>query len=248
MSISQTTPDMPFCYLGQEDADWVSYIHIQGQHALGAATIKQYADYPLHVFLGEDQYEQNHVSRYPRHPAYFQRWLFWSWLLSGGSANYGGRYPVIHPYKQTGELAFSLEGRDYTARLTGLDSAPYIQSYFVDRQIDLSLFQPDDSLVSDLAERDDAIRQPELMRRDNEEFIIYNANAAQVGRSAQPDPDVRPGVSLDLRGVEGDFTVEWYRPGDGAAEAGENISGGDRVELVSPWRGEDFVLRLVAVP
>jgi hypothetical protein len=244
MSISPTL-NMEFCYLGEEDADWVSYIHLQGLHELGAERIAQYQSYPLSVFLGEDQYEQNHPTRYPRNPDYFYRWLFWSWLLAGGSANYGGRYPVIQPYKQTGQIPFSLEGRDYTAALTGLNSAPYIQSYFVDRQIDLSTFTPDDSLVSDLDGRNNSAQRPELMRRGNEEFIIYNSNAVEVERFAKPDPDITPSVRVDLREAEGTFSVEWYRPRDGAAAAGETVAGGDYRELVSPWRGEDFVLRLV---
>jgi len=236
---------VPFCYLGEEDADWVSYIHLQDGHAFGAELIQQYEQYPMHVFLGEDYYEQDLGDRFPRYPDYSQRWLFWSWILSGGSASYGGRYPYIHPYTQTGELEFRFKGKTYGA-LTGLDSAPYIRPYFEDRDIDLSLFQPDDGLVADLRGRNDS-RRPELMRREFEEFLIYHPNAKEIERFAQPDPAVIPGVEVDLSVVEGVFSVEWYRPKDGVTQTGENILGGGLRDLISPWRGDDFVLRLVRI-
>ena len=242
ISVSPTRK-MTFCYLGEEDADWVSYIHLQDGHALGAELIKQYAEYPLHVFLGEDYYEQDHETRYPRHPAYFQRWLFWSWLLSGGSANYGGRYPVIDPYKQSAELPFNFNGRDYPG-LTGLDSVPYINSYFKDRQIDLTFFEPDDSLVSDGDGRNDT-RRPELMRRGDDEFIIYHPNAKEIERFADVDPAITPVVVIDLSDIPGVFSVEWYRPSDGGSQLGADIIGNDVRELTAPWQGSDVVLRLV---
>jgi hypothetical protein len=236
---------VPFCYLEDEDTDWVSYIHLQDGHAFGAELIEQYEQYPMHIFLGEDYYEQDTSDRHPRYPDYSQRWLFWSWTLSGGSASYGGRYPYIHPYSQTGELEFSFDGTAFGA-LTGLDSAPYILPYFTDRDIDLSLFQPDDSLVIDLRNRNDS-RHPELMRREFDEFLIYHPNALEIERFAQPDPDVTPGVEIDLSTVEGVFSVEWYRPKDGLVQDGENIRGSGLRDLVSPWRGDDFVLRLVRI-
>ncbi|MBZ0294172.1 MAG: DUF5060 domain-containing protein [Anaerolineae bacterium] len=236
---------MEFCYLNSEEDSWVSYIHLEDGHAHGAELIKRYEQYPMHIFLGEDYYEQDSHARFPRYPNYSQRWLFWSWILSGGSASYGGRYPFIEPYSQTRDNPFRFGGRIF-GRLFGLDSAPYILSYFTDRDIDLSLFQPDDSLVSDVDKRNDT-RRPELMRREYEELIIYHPNARKIERFAQVDPKVTPGVQVDLREVEGVFSVEWYRPEDGTVLIGDDIPGGDYRELVSPWRGDDFVLRLVRI-
>lgn len=242
ISVSPTR-QMPFCYLGQEDADWVSYIHLQDRFAMGAKLIKQYQEYPLHVFLAEDYYEQDHESRYPRTPRYSQRWLFWSWILSGGSANYGGRYAVLHPYSQSRQLPFEFNGRHWGG-LTGLDSAPYIATYFRERGIDLVSFQPDDQLVSDLDNRNDQ-RRPDLMRRGFDELLIYHPNAYRAERFAHLALSVTPGVRLDLRGTDGMFSVEWYRAYDGVTLLGKPVAGGDYRELVSPWKGYDFVLRLV---
>ncbi|MBI5668005.1 MAG: DUF5060 domain-containing protein [Chloroflexi bacterium] len=244
VSVSPTR-EMTFCYLGQEDADWVGYIHLQDQFALGAERIKQYQNYPLHVFLAEDYYEQDHDTRYPRTPRYFQRWLFWSWILSGGSANYGGRYPVLHPYNEAGQQPFEFNGRRWGG-LSGLDSVPYIASYFSQRGIDLSQFQPDDSLVSDVAGRN-VKRRPELMRREDDEFLIYHPNAYSAERTAHLDFSITPAVRLDLREVEGVFATEWYRAYDGLTQAGGPVVGGDYRELTSPWKAYDVVLRLVRV-
>ncbi len=234
------TRRQPFCFT---DADWVSYIHLEGTHELGADWMSEYASLPLHVFLGEDYYEQDHIRRYPRHPRYFQRWLFWSWLLAGGSANYGGRYPVIHPYSYTDLIPFEFNERAW-GRLEGLDSAPYIASYFRDRDIDLVYFQPDHELVSDLAGRDDN-RRPILTRRAYDEFIIYHPNAREAERFAEVDHATLARLRLDLRNAAGTFLVEWYRPFDGSARAGSCVQGGDFREFAAPWRGYDVVLRLV---
>jgi hypothetical protein len=244
MSVSPTR-GMPFCYLDAETDSWVSYIHLEDGHAYGAEQIKQYQQYPMHIFLGEDYYEQDGGNRHPRHPDYAQRWLFWSWLLSGGSASYGGRYPYIHPYSQSADLPFSLNGETY-GTLTGLDSAPYILSYFTDREIDLSQFEQDDAIVSDVDKRNDT-RRPELMRRGFEEFLIYHPNALEVERFAEPDPDVTPGAKLDLREIPGVFSAEWYRPKDGTVQVGDDVIGGDFRDIMSPWKGEDFVLRLIRI-
>jgi hypothetical protein len=244
LSVSPTR-EMSFCYLTPDDLTWVSYIHLQDGHAFGAELVKQYEQYPLHVFLGEDYYEQSELTRYFRVPHYAQRWLFWSWLLAGGSANYGGRYPIIQPYRSSADVPFAFNGRDWGA-LHGLDSVPYITTYFQDRSIDLSLFQPDDSLVRDIDGRNDQ-RRPELMRRDMDEFLIYHPNAIRVERFANIDPGVTPGVEIDLRDAQGVYSVEWYRADDGLSQMGENIIGGDYRELISPWKGHDFVLRLLKI-
>ena len=91
---------VPF-YFGGED--WATYVHIEHAHDLGAAEYGKYHAFAKPVFLGEDRYEQDHGTRLdPTHMAYWQRRLFWSWLLTGGSANYGGRWWTVHPYSQTG--------------------------------------------------------------------------------------------------------------------------------------------------
>ena len=87
---------VPF-YFGGED--WATYVHIEHAHDLGAAEYGKYHAFAKPVFLGEDRYEQDHGTRLdPTHMAYWQRRLFWSWLLAGGSAQYYGRtWWTVHP-------------------------------------------------------------------------------------------------------------------------------------------------------
>ena len=91
-------PRLPFVLVAEYCA---TYIHIEHAHDLGAEQSGRYDAFAKPVFLGEDRYEQDHAERDPLDMRYWQRRLFWSWLLSGGSANYGGRWWAVHPYSET---------------------------------------------------------------------------------------------------------------------------------------------------
>jgi hypothetical protein len=237
--------------------DWSTYIHLEDNFDLGAT---QYAKYQAHgepVFLGEDRYEQDHPEdRDPKDMRYFQRRLFWAWLLAGGSANYGGRWWVVHPYRQTGNrptpspwsaIAGGEAGKStatmHSQQLVGLDSVKAIRDFFTTRKIELSDFAPDHALVKD-ADGATGVRAPKLMRRSHEEFLIYHPNSAADDRNTRADASKTPGVILDLSTAPGRFTVEWFRALDGTAQPGGVIDGGKPQTLRSPWRGEDCVVRL----
>ncbi len=235
---------LPFRF-GRED--WATYIQIEDLYDLGARAFVPHHRFGKPVFLGEDRYEQDRHSSDPKDMRYFQRRLFWAWLFSGGSASYGGRWWVVHPYTETGRRsAQSLwpnEPRRFTAALTGLDSVRFIRDYFQIRSIELSDYEPDSALVRDLDGAAE-LRAPKLTRRRHEDFLIYHPNAAADGREARVDATKQPGLSIDLTRVAGTFTVEWYRVTDGTPEAGPPMNGGQRVELRAPWRGEDCIVRL----
>ncbi len=237
---------LPFFFGGE---DWATYIHIEHAHDLGALQYGPYHAYAKPVFLGEDRYEQDHgPSLDPAHMRYWQRRLFWAWLLSGGSANYGGRWWAVHPYTTTGTRTAAYHGRpNYTfhAALSGLDSVRPIRDYFEQREIDLGQFVPDHALVEDTDGRK-AAQAPKLMRRGNDEFLIYHPHAAADEQAAHVTSNATARLWLDLRTVPGAFTVEWYRADDGRSEAGADVSGGDRRELTAPWTGADVVVRLVS--
>ncbi|MGH7179639.1 MAG: DUF4038 domain-containing protein, partial [Tepidisphaeraceae bacterium] len=229
--------------------DWATYIHLEDLHDLGAAQYEQYHRFAKPVFLGEDRYEQDYQpDRAPTDMRYFQRRLFWAWLLAGGSANYGGRCWTVVPYSQTGRAAATHphaanKGLTFTSQLTGLDSVRFIRDYFTRRTIELSDFEPDHRLVSDPDQRPVA-QHLKLMRRGTDEYLIYHPNAAAEGRETKPDTARRVRLRLDLRKAHGRFTVEWYRAEDGVAQKGVAIEGGREIELISPFTGHDVVLRL----
>jgi hypothetical protein len=237
---------LPFVF-GKEE--WVSYIHIEHKHDLGALQYGQYHTLGKPVFLGEDRYEQDHGNRLdPLHMRYWQRRLFWAWLLSGGSANYGGRWWAVHPYSETGQRSTAYRERPavtFTAPLTGLDSVRAIRDYFGQRKIDLGEFEPDHALARNSAASSHEARAPRLMRRGRDELLVYHPHAAADEQAAQVDDTSAARLQLDLREFPGSFSVEWYHADDGAMQDGESIRGGEWGEFAAPWSGTDVVLRLV---
>ncbi|MGH9338857.1 MAG: DUF5060 domain-containing protein [Acidobacteriota bacterium] len=230
------------------DEDWATYIHLEDSYDLDAKAYEPYHKFAKPVFLGEDRYEQDHPEdRDPIDMRYFQRRLYWAWLLSGGSASYGGRWWPMHPYTQTGKRPtpspWPKDTRVFSEQLTGLDSVKHIRDYFEERKIELSDFEPDHVLVSDEGGAKE-VRAPKLMRRGQDEFLIYHPNAAADGRDAKVEAKITPRVRVDLKKAQGPFAVEWYRAHDGQAEDGGMIDGGHAIELTAPWKGHDVVVRL----
>ncbi len=250
---TQPGRDQGFPFTTASDLNWASYICIQVSDSTQATQIQQYGfdSIPLQVMMGEDYYEQDYGDPPSGRsdPRFYYRWSMWSWILSGGSSNYGGRYGVIHPYTQTGRpdlVWIGPGGTDFTGyQLTGLDSLPYILSYFKDRNIDLSFFQPDDGLVISFAIKPGYSWHPKLMRRGVEEFIAYNPNAGSEGQWSSVDPITTASMTINLRSAPGTFQVEWYRPFDGVVQSGGTVQGGALQDFVAPWQGYDVVLRLV---
>jgi hypothetical protein len=234
------------------EAPWLTYLHIEDEHDLSAAKVEQYFAVGKPIFLGEDRYEQDHGPvRDPLHMRYWQRRLFWSWLIAGGSTNYGGRYMVLHPYKETKTRTVSYLGWKgivyFSTPLEGLDSVPFIRRFFEESKIDLALFVPDHGLASDTTPRAgdrDPIDAPRLARRDREEFVAYHPNARGKNATAEADPDRTARLRVDLSLATGTFRPAWYRALDGALQEGPSVNAGAPVEIESPFRGADVVLWL----
>ncbi|HBR15330.1 MAG TPA: hypothetical protein DD723_07295 [Candidatus Omnitrophica bacterium] len=236
----------PFYFAGES---WVSYVAQELIYHLPADETSNSAYANYHVYMEEDEYEQDGPGS-PASPNYYYRRLFWSWLLSGGSANYGGRvggvYPyALVPYSMSGSLPWSKEGINYDNKaLHGLDSAPYIASYFKNRGIKLSRFVQDDPLAADLNNNTGEARA-QVARRSYDEFIIYHPNPAfgTLGRTAAPHTSRAAKFNFNLSSASGTFTTEWYNPANGTAQTGANVSGGSTVLFTAPWAG-DVVLRV----
>lgn len=229
------------------DESWVNYIHIEHAHDLGAEQYPQYEKFAKPVFLGEDRYEQDHgPSQDPTYMRYWQRRLYWSWLLAGGSANYGGRWWTVQPYSETGTKASAFYRRPritFHNALTGLDSVRPIKDYFEHRKIDLGQFTPDHSIVQDSLGQQGSL-SPKLSHRVNDEYLIYHPHAAIEGQGTQPLASCAAQLRLDLRQAQGRFSVEWYRPEDGLSQLAGDVTAGDWRDFTSPWEGSDVVLRL----
>jgi len=234
-------------FFGNED--WATYIHLEDEADLTAAKLELYRDIAKPVFLGEDRYEQDHgPSRDPADMRYFQRRLFWAWLLSGGSANYGSRWWVVHPYSQSASRKPPLprpNGPQFEAGLVGLDSVRAIRDYFAARRIELSDFQPAQSRISDPGHP--ATVGLKLMRRDDQEFLAYHPNAAVENIKSIVNANRTARLQIDLSTVAGEFNVEWFRALDGTVAAGNTVHGGGKIDVTAPWPGADVVLRLTQI-
>jgi hypothetical protein len=230
---------------------WSTYIHLENAYELGATQYEKYHPYARPVFLGEDRYEQDHPELDPIDMRYYQRRLYWAWLLSGGSTNYGGRWWVLHPYNETWKRPirspWDREENIFTSQLVGLDSVRHIRDYFIARNIELSDFEPDHGLVTDLDGRT-GIQSPKVMRRGTDEYLIYHPNAAADGKEARVDVSRKVRLRLDLRVAHGLLSTEWYRTEDGTAYDGGIIQAGKEIELTSPWIGHDVLLHLAKIP
>jgi uncharacterized protein DUF5060 len=225
---------MQFPFTSGSDLAWVGRVSLQDSWGIKAPQIHLYDSVPLPVSLA-DQFQEGYTPAPFANARYFYRWSYWAWTLSGGHSCHGSYYATDPPYSTSG--------------FTGLDSTPYLWSYFKNRNIDLGVFQPDPGLMSDnrpgAAVANDA-ESMEVMRRGSSEFIAYHPNyLVGDGAGATPDPSVAAGMRLDLRAYPGTYQVEWYRPHDGVAQTGGTVTGGAILEFTAPWVGYDAVLHLV---
>jgi hypothetical protein len=258
-----------FPFTTPDDLRWCTYLHVESGNAVGADLIRQqgFDRLPLHVWMAEDYYEQDRGA-FPD-AAYFYRWLFWSWALSGGSANYGGRFGPIHPYTMTHrpDLAWMGGDRktDYAGKqLVGLDSLPAMTRFLRERGLDLAHFEACDERVADSDGRTGKLR-PKAMRRGHEEFLVYHPNASPArlpgkaapaaagsdraaAQSARLHPSLCARLTIDLRETAERYQATWMRAADGVIAEGGWVEGGAERALTAPWVGADVVLHLRRAP
>ncbi len=207
---------------------WTTFLHHETLDALSADEADQDAGKRKFTWCGEDRYE---TYKQPKHCRYFFRRLMWSWLLSGGSACYGGDWDATIPYQET--------------KFVGLHSVKYIKGYLETRNIDLALFTYNDRLAADPSAtgRD----RPQVCNRGTADYLIYHPNSS--GRVEEVNLNARRTASFDLNlsAASGTFAVEWFRCVDGVTLAGASVNGGAVRTLAAPWAGQDVVCRLTCI-
>jgi hypothetical protein len=209
------------------DSAWTSFLHFETKDALAADEADSNAPSNKFTWCGEDRYE-TYIP--PIHKSYFFRRLMWAWLLSGGSACYGGDWDATIPYERTG--------------FSGLDSVQFIKGYFESRHIDLGKFIYQDRLAADpLATGKD---RPQSCNNGTSEYIIYHPNAAGAGADANVHASRTAAFSIDLCAASGVFQIEWFRCLDGVTAQGGTVDGGAVRTLTAPWPAQDVVCRLTA--
>jgi hypothetical protein len=207
--------------------DLVRFLHFETLDSLDADEADAAEAHRRFAWCGEDRYE---TYKQPGHPRYFFRRLMWAWLLSNGSACYGGDWRAVRPYTETD--------------LVGLDGVKYINPYFSHRKIDMGAFRPADELAAVAGGGSTASRdRVQVARRGNAEFLCYHPNSAGSGAAVHASV-ARAQFTLNLSDVDGLFSVEWFRCQDGVSAPGGNVAGRAEVTLSAPWEGHDVVCRL----
>ena len=209
------------------DSAWTTFLHLETKDAVAADEADRNASHHKFTWCGEDRYE-TYIP--PAHPRYFFRRLMWAWLLSGGSACYGGAWDKVMPYSAT--------------HFTGMDSIAPIRRYFEDRNIDLGLYDCDDRLASDpLATGND---RPQACHHGTSEYIIYHPNGTGTAENIDVNTDRAASFKLDLTNAKGDLKVEWFRCLDGVTADGGTMRDGAVRIFTAPWPGQDVVCRITA--
>ncbi len=233
--------------------DESTYIHTETAWDVSAQRADQYAAIDMHVFNGEDYYEQDRVTNNPADPKYFYRRLFLSNLLSGGSSNYGGRFSLTHPYGLTAVRDYANKWGDYTytTGLVGLDEIGHIENFFTSHGIDLSGYTANDARASHVSPpasgTGTGINRLQCAENPGVGYIVYDPNCNITnGRDATLYTSRRPAIRLNLADAN-TYSVTWVRPRDGVSAPGGTVTGGANVDLQSPWTGSDVLLYLSAV-
>lgn len=216
-------------------ASWNDFMHLMCYWELPADSMASYTSNPRPVRNYEDYYEG--TDRGITAPQYYYRWLFWSWILSGGSASYGNQlYDRLTPIEQT--------------TYVGLDSVRYIGPYLAAKQIDMANYTPNDSLALDI-DGATGTRRTQAANRGTTSYLVYHPNSATAGI-------ITNGYALTLKATPakirlnlsaagtGTYDVEWFRATDGLTVAGAAITGGGFRDLTAPWSGVDVVLRVTS--
>jgi hypothetical protein len=206
---------------------WTTFLHFETKDALAADEADSNASHNKFTWCGEDRYE---TYLPPTHKPYFFRRLMWAWLLSGGSACYGGDWDATLPYAST--------------RFSGLDSVQFIKDFFESRNIDLGKFTYQDKLATDPSAT--GMDRPQACNMGTSEYIIYHPNAAGSGADANVNASRTAAFSLDLSAASGIFQIEWFRCLDGVTAQGGTVNGGAVRTLTAPWPAQDVVCRLTA--
>jgi hypothetical protein len=258
--------------------DWQSFLEVQSWGYPHGRAVDYYyqniAYLPVHVYHGEDKYEQSWQG-VPANPEYYYRRLFWSDLLSGGSGTYGSKYKTLLPYTESGttDYVYDNNGNTDSTQLRGLDETIHIVEFFSQYAIDLADFEPDDALARlqdpPSPEGDSGPSRVQCSHDGAEQYLLYHPNAedgetssadiTDNGENVSQHVDSRlgaslradriPGMEVDLSAAAGStLSVTWFHPTTGQSHDSGSVTGGDWVTLTAPadFQGFDAVLYLRA--
>ncbi len=221
------------------EAPWSDIVTLEDLDQVDGAVILNYRQLTNDpVVNDEDRYE---LYRAPEHPAYFFRRLMWASLLSGGHATYCGLQTYL-PFEST-EAPTGVQGYQTAVadgRLQGgARDFPRIAEFFLDADLTLVGFEPDDDIVGTAPNRFKACR-------DKRTILIYAANPTHDDPSKADASEGKAVVSIEL--PTGWWTVKWFDPRTGRWQTAPviqaQVGGGNPapLSLESPWAGDVVLL------
>lgn len=219
------------------DSSWSDIITLEDLDQVGGDLVSQYRSRSDNdpVILEEDRYE---LYRGPSDPAFFFRRLFWSNILAGGHATYGGlaTYEASDSTDDTRGITGYFDSASTSLRLTGADQLQYIHSFFADSGLTMVDFNHDQNIVNDSGNNIIAATGPA-------HSILYVANPSSSSPEyASADTDTFQ-FELQLDKAMPANQVNWFNPvtGQWSAHSSALASGSNSLETPA---GADWILVL----
>jgi hypothetical protein len=204
-------------------SSWTNYSHLETAVDVEALTADGAVNRNKYSWTGEDWYETYPSTMSTSVSPYFFRRLFWSYVMSGAGACYGGYWDRVQHMG------------------AGMKHLKYVFPYFKSRGIDLGLY---DFTQDKIASTDGpTANHPHVAVRAGKSYLVYMPNQSAGSKTVLNTTVAK--LRLDLsREARKYFHVEWFNPQTGAKLNEPDREAGAILSLQAPWPGTDVVLRL----
>ncbi len=216
------------------NAEWSDIVTLEDLDQVGGDLIRDYRSQSIDdpVVLEEDRYE---LYRGPEHPGFFFRRLFWTNLLSGGHATYGGlaSYEAADPTDDTKGVIGYFDSRKTSFPLTGANQFRFIHKFFRNTNLTMVGFSPVENLTAEPA---DAV----VAASNGVSTILYvsNANSSDAGTADSSPKAYR--FKLHWANEINSKSLSWFNPRNGQWLEKPVIIKPGRNTIVTPG-GQDWV-------
>lgn len=261
--------DDPFHARVYNETKELTYIHDEAKGDIAGQKADLYYNFKkVPYFHGEDLYENDLILRDNVTPQYYYRRIFWSDILSGGNACYGGLGcpSAIIPYSKACQGVSWLRYGEYvTAESTGWHDIIHIKNFFEEHHIDIAEFEPSDDIIKNNRPKPSQIQCAK--KTDNSAFIMYHPNAKDgeayydinnrcpsyedklnTRYRCSTNPNQSPDITIKSLPGRIIFEVIWMEPATGEYYSQNNVKGTGKYEefyAPSELKGKDALLYVV---
>jgi hypothetical protein len=205
------------------NSNWTNYSHLETAGDVSGLSADQAVSRKKYTWSGEDWYETYPTLMSPTKSPYFFRRLFWSYIMSGGGACYGGYW-------------------DRVAHMgTGMTHLKHIMPYFKSRKIDLGLYDfTHDALATTTGA---TTNHPHVARRTGKSYLVYmpHEHPKSTTNLNTEIAQLKLNLTQENRRL---FHVEWFNPQTAEKIREKDEFSGTILTLSSPWAGTDVIVHL----